>query len=61
MKKSTMLFATFVVVAVLLVTSCQALFDSVKESFTTVVARYVENGIGGIEIRLVSRYVRNLV
>ena len=51
MKKSSMLFATFVVVAVLLMTSCQALFDSVKESFTTVVAKYVENGIGGIEIK----------
>ena len=51
MKKSTMLFATFVVVAVLIMTSCQALFYTLKKLFTTVVAKYLENGIGGIEIK----------
>ena len=51
MKKSAMLFVTFVVVAVLAMTSCQALVDTIKESFTTAVAKYIINNMGGIEIK----------
>ena len=51
MKKIEYFVYAFIATTVLLTASCQAFFDTVKESFTTVVAKYVENGVGGIEIK----------
>ena len=51
MKKSTMLFMAFVATTVLLVASCGALVDTIKESLTTAVARYIITNTGGIEIK----------
>lgn len=51
MKKIKYFVYAFIATAMLLTASCQAFFDTVKETFTTVVAKYVENGIGGIEIK----------
>lgn len=51
MKKIKYFVYAFIATAMLLTASCQAFFDTVKETFTTVVARYVERQIGGIEIK----------
>ena len=51
MKKSTMLFMAFVATIVLLVASCGALVDTIKESLTTAVAKYIITNMGGIEIK----------
>lgn len=51
MKKSTFLYVSCATTILLSIISCQALIDGVKESFTTVVARYIERQMGGIEIK----------
>lgn len=51
MKKSTMLSVTFVAIIVLMLASCEAFVDTIKESFTTAVAKYIITNMGGIEIK----------
>lgn len=50
MKKSIILFAGCVITIMLLMTSCQELFDAAKETFTTVAAKYTARQEGGIVI-----------
>lgn len=51
MKKSTMLSVTFIAIIVLMLASCEAFVDTIKESFTTAVAKYIITNMGGIEIK----------